>query len=140
MSLFEFINFNVSNFNFYNLIFFIFLNIFLIYFFIKKTDNNSYKGKQRVHVGEISRYGGLAMFISLNVFYYLTDMVEFSHYRSLMLFILPLMTLIIIEDSFNNISFKLRLLFMAATMLSICIFWFQNFPVLESIPIVSPFL
>jgi UDP-N-acetylmuramyl pentapeptide phosphotransferase/UDP-N-acetylglucosamine-1-phosphate transferase len=140
LNLFEFIIFNVSNFNFSNIIFFIFLNIFLIYFFIKKTDKEKYMGIQRVHSGEISRCGGLAMFISLNTLYYFTDLVEFSDYRLLMLFILPFMTLIFIEDIFYNISFKVRLFFMVASMLSISFFWLQSFPVVEFIPIVSTFL
>jgi len=118
----------------YSLIIFWRSNVFLSKF------AHDYKGEQRVHLGEISRMGGLMMFASILIFYHLIDESINANYTYLLYMISPFMLVSFIEDTFHNVSFKLRLFFMVITALTINLYWFEAYPVIENIPILSHLL
>ena len=107
-------------------------------FFSKLLIN--YEGEQRVHMGEVSRWGGLMIYLSLIIFYQLVDFSDGDKYQYLLYLIAPFMLLSFVEDTFNNVSFLIRLFFMIFTAFVINIYWVEAFPVIENIPIISHLL
>ena len=114
----------------------LFMNFWKNQEFISKLSIN-YEGEQRVHMGEVSRWGGLMIYLSLIIFYQLVDFSDGDKYQYLLYLISPFMLLSFIEDTFNNVSFLIRLLFMVLTAFMINIYWIEVFPVIENIPIIS---
>ena len=135
----------VAIYGWHNLFFLFVLGISFSFIFISFWKNQNfiakfsiyYEGEQRVHMGEVSRWGGLMIFTSLMIFYHLVDETINYKYQYLLYLITPFMLLSFIEDTFNNVSFLIRLLFMIFTALFINIYWIDAFPVIENIPIIS---
>ena len=139
------INQIVTVYGWHNLLFLSVLGIVLTVLFMNFWKNQEfisklsiyYEGEQRVHIGEVSRWGGLMIFLSLMVFYHLNDVSNSDKYQYLLYLISPFMLLSFVEDTFNNLSFLIRLLFMCLTALIINIYWVDAFPLIENIPIIS---
>ena len=144
MNLIEFIKINLLNFNLQNLIIFIICNLVLTLFLVKIWSSNKfskkYSGSQRIHEGEVPRLSGFVMFISLLVFYLINDLDVLTKYKILTFLITPFLFVTFVEDIYQNVSFKIRLLFMALTVLTICTFWIESFPIINNIPILSKIL
>ena len=129
----------------HNLLYLVILAVVISYSLILLWRNNNflskfsidYEGEQRVHLGEISRMGGLMIYASLLIFYHLIDESINTNYIYLLYMISPFMLVSFIEDTFHNVSFKLRLFFMVITALTINLYWFEAYPVIENIPILS---
>jgi UDP-N-acetylmuramyl pentapeptide phosphotransferase/UDP-N-acetylglucosamine-1-phosphate transferase len=115
---------------------FIFFNFWKNQDFISKLSTN-YEGEQRVHMGEVSRWGGLMIYLSLMIFYHLLDDSYNYNYQSLLYLIAPFMVISFIEDTLHNVSILIRLFFMIFTAFLINIYWVDAFPVIENIPIIS---
>jgi len=134
--------------NFQNSLYLFVIGIVISYFFIafwKRQEfisNTSvqYDGEQRVHKGEVSRWGGLMIFLSLMIFYHFIDDTVSSSYRYLLYMISPFMLISFVEDTLHNVNFKIRLVFMIFTALIINIYWIDTFPIIENIPFISYFL
>lgn len=148
LSLESFITLNFVNFNPLYL-FYLAAIIFISYCFTISLWNNKsllnnvlspYKGDQRVHMGETSRWGGSIIYLIFIGFYFFIDKNFFLNYKFLFLIILPFMILSFIEDTFSNISILIRLFFMLSTALLISIFWIESYPVIENIPLLSALL
>ena len=130
-----------------NLLYLFILGIVISFFFqgIWKSKKfnlkflTSYSGEQRVHKGEISRWGGIMIYSSLLIYYNFFDSVS-DRYLSLLYLIAPFMILSFIEDTFNNINFVVRLNVMVFTALIICIYWLEGFPVIENFSLLSDLL
>ena len=139
------INQIVTLYGLHNLLFLCALCTTLSFIFISFWKNQNfiskfsiyYEGEQRAHMGEVSRWGGLMVFTSLMIFYHLVDETINYKYQYLLYLITPFMLLSFIEDTFNNVSFLIRLFFMIFTALFINIYWIDAFPVIENIPIIS---
>ncbi|MDB4096892.1 undecaprenyl/decaprenyl-phosphate alpha-N-acetylglucosaminyl 1-phosphate transferase [Methylophilaceae bacterium] len=139
------INQVVSIYGWHNLLFLCILGITLSFIFISFWKNQefiqkfsiNYEGEQRVHIGEVSRCGGLMIFISLMIFYHQIDVSNGYKYQYLLYLITPFMLLSFVEDTLNNLSFLVRLFFMIFTAFLINIYWVDAFPVIENIPIIS---
>ena len=114
----------------------IFISFWKNHEFIQKFSIN-YEGEQRAHLGEVSRWGGLVIFLSLMIFYHLIDFSNSYKYQYLLYLIIPFMLVSIFEDTFNNVSILIRLFFMVFTAFIINIYWIEAFPVIENIPIIS---
>ena len=135
----------ISNFELSNLIFLGVLASVITFFFLYSWKNNfffkkiatTYHGEQRVHQGEIPRLGGLMIYLSLVTFYLLIDEHNNEKYLNLLFLITPFMLISFVEDISNNISFSIRLAFMAFTALIINIYWVADFPVVENIIFIS---
>jgi len=55
-------------------------------------------------MGEVSRWGGLMIYLSLMIFYYLVDASNSQKYQYLLYLITPFMLLSFVEDTFNNVN------------------------------------
>ena len=92
------INQTFTLYGWHNLLFLLTLGVTLTFLFITFWKNQefisklsiSYEGEQRVHMGEVSRWGGLMMYLSLMTFYYLVDTSNSQKYQSLLYLITPL--------------------------------------------------
>jgi len=114
----------------------LFVNFWKNQEFISKF-SKIYEGEQRVHMGEISRWGGLMMYLALMIFYHLYDQIINYKYQYLLYLITPLMLIGFVEDTLNNVSFSVRLFVMFLTALIINLYWIDVFPIIENIPIIS---
>lgn len=139
------INQVVTTYGWHNLIFLFVLGVTLTFAFKTLWKNqvfvskfsNKYEGEQRVHMGEVSRWGGLMIFTSLMLFYNLFDDSYNHKYQYLLYLISPFMLVSFIEDTFHNVSILIRLFFMIFTAFLINIYWIEAFPLIENIPIIS---
>ena len=132
-----------------NLIFLIFLLLitFIALIFIwnsiliKKFSFNTYKGDQRVHIGEVSRLGGVVIYLwfFLALINQINDQTEaiYYNYIKFLVMILPMMIISFIEDTYSNVSVKYRFYVMIITMFTLCSFWIPSFPIIEYIPFLS---
>lgn len=104
-------------------VFFLILFFLLLSFFWQKAFNffrfKSYEGKQRVHLKEIPRLGGLLIFFFL-IFIVFLDFEQSSLLCNLLISSLPILILGVKEDIFHNTSNYARLIGM---MLSIIFFF-----------------
>ena len=114
----------------------IFISFWKNHEFVQKFSIN-YEGEQRAHLGEVSRWGGLMLFVSLMIFYYVIDVSNSYKYQYLLYLITPFMLISFVEDTLNNLNFLGRLFFMIITAFLINIYWVDTFPVIENIPIIS---
>ena len=115
---------------------YLFVALWRNYKFLSKFSFH-YTGEQRVHQGEVSRWGGLMIFSVLMVFYHSIEEPVGSDYRYLLYLISPFMLISFIEDTFHDVSFLTRLVVMVLTALIINIYWIETFPVIENIPLLS---
>ena len=78
-----------ATYGWHNLLFLCILGITLSFIFISFWKNRefiqkfsiNYQGEQRVHMGEVSRWGGLMIFVSLMIFYHLIDVSNSYKYQ-----------------------------------------------------------
>jgi len=139
------INQTFALYSWHNLLFLFTLGVTLTFLFITFWKNQefisklsiNYEGEQRAHMGEVSRWGGLMIYLSLMIFYYLVDASNSQKYQYLLYLITPFMLLSFVEDTFNNVSFLIRLFFMISTAFVINIYWVDAFPLIENVPIIS---
>lgn len=143
-------NFLIEAFQFYKLNFILFniLFFYIFYFIINKAWSKHsffkktavlYKGEQRVHLGEIPRLGGLIIYIQLIIYYFFSNnfYFEFNNYSYLLLFLFPLMLLSVLEDLFNNVSYKIRLFLIFITSILIIAYNIPHLPVIDEIPFIA---
>jgi UDP-GlcNAc:undecaprenyl-phosphate/decaprenyl-phosphate GlcNAc-1-phosphate transferase len=132
-----------------NLIFLVFLLLItfkaLIFFWntklIDKLSFKRYEGDQRVHIGEVSRLGGVIIYLWF--FLVLINQINdqtgeiYHNYIKFLIMIFPMMIISFIEDTYSNVSVKYRFFVMVITMIMLCSFWVTSFPVIEHIPFLS---
>ena len=101
-------------------------------FFLNKI---VYTAEQKVHVGSISRLGGLIIYTCL-CFFTLIEPNAFLIQTPLFC-ILPMMLISVKEDLFFNVSYQKR--FFAIAFSSICLIYFylSDFPIINHLPIIS---
>lgn len=90
----------------------------------------SYKNIQRVHKNEISRLGGLAIYIFFWIIY-LFDFIKDQFFASLLISAIPFVLISLKEDLFHNTKPKNRLILM---IISCLIFFYMhpiNFPIVD---------
>ena len=83
------INQIVTLYGWHNLLFLCVLGITFSWIFISFWKNQefiqkfsiNYEGEQRVHMGEVSRWGGLMIYLSLMIFYHLVDVSNSYKYQ-----------------------------------------------------------
>ena len=131
---------------FFECIFTIFATFLFLFIFIqidrKKNINNSLQIKsiQNIHYGHISRLGGLILLISYIILLtYITFKYDNSFLLNILLFGLPFIIIILIEDFFQNISPVIRFVFLLLSSLIFCIYGIKSLPIIE-IPFVDLFI
>ena len=89
-------------------------------FIFKRFNLSPYKSVQRVHVDEVSRLGGLVIYIFL-WFVWLLDFIKDTFFLNMLISSIPFVLISIKEDLFHNTQPKLRLVSM---ILSCLIFFY----------------
>ena len=122
----------------------IFIVLFLLVKYLWKkpvllnVNSMQYSGDQRVHEGEVTRTGGLLIFITLIIFSFLTSNSSLSHSLQLILLcVLPMMIVTVKEDLFHNVGFKTRLIILVVSSFLLLNMIIDSFPVVNHIPFVS---
>jgi UDP-GlcNAc:undecaprenyl-phosphate/decaprenyl-phosphate GlcNAc-1-phosphate transferase len=115
-------------------IIFLFLSLLFITFFWQRAfiffRFKSYEGKQRVHLKEIPRLGGLLIFVFL-IFIVFLDFEQFSLLDKLLISSLPIFMVGIKEDIFHNTSSHLRLIAMALSVIIFFSIYPTTFPKID---------
>jgi UDP-GlcNAc:undecaprenyl-phosphate GlcNAc-1-phosphate transferase len=103
-----------------------------------KTAN--YKGKQRVHDGEIPRLGGLIIYFCLIIHYFIlhNDYYAFEMQVTLACLI-PTMLVTTKEDLSHDVDYKIRILALLLSSFALIIYANQGLPVVNHIIVVSDF-
>ena len=108
---------------------------------IKKFSINQYQGAQRVHEGEVSRLGGIMIYLwfFIALINQINEQPEeiYKNYIMFLIIIFPMMFISFIEDTYSNLSVKYRFFVMTITMLILCSSWIISFPIIEHIPFLT---
>ena len=120
---------------------------FMLYFLITKVWFNNqnmilkskyYKGKQRVHEGEIPRLGGIIIFLFLLIFSIVLNDKNLSRELQInLLCLLPMMLVTIKEDLVHNVDVRQRLLGLLLSATIMIMFSTNNLPVVDHIIVIS---
>ena len=120
---------------------------FVLYFFTLKvwSINESwtaktllYKGKQRVHEGEIPRLGGLIIFLFLALFsFFLSNLIFAKNLQTTLVCILPMMLVTVKEDLTHNVDYKVRFLGLALSAAALIMYVVISLPVVDHIIVIS---
>jgi UDP-GlcNAc:undecaprenyl-phosphate GlcNAc-1-phosphate transferase len=142
----DFINtlfYNYFNFiNLYILIILISISFYLTIFFWPKLTLSSfakkYEGLQRVHQGEISRLGGALIYICIFLFFFFSPFTS-EWMKFFLLSLIPMIIVILIEDIYHNLDFRVRLLSLIISVAFILFFCIDNFPSIDNLPFIPIF-
>jgi UDP-GlcNAc:undecaprenyl-phosphate GlcNAc-1-phosphate transferase len=118
----------------------------LYYFLIKIWSNNDswtlktslYKGKQRVHEGEIPRLGGLIIYLFFVIFSFFLSNLEFSKNLQInLLCLIPMMLVTTQEDLTHNVDYKVRFIGLALSAAALIMYAVTLLPVVDHIIVIS---
>ena len=135
--------------SFFNNVIFVWASLLFlfIFFFIETlskknkilfTKNLRYQGKQRVHEGEIPRAGGIIIFLSLLTYAFLLETENVQEELQLIcICLLPMMIVILKEDFFHNVDFRLRFCALALSVILLLSFVVDTFPVVDYLYLIS---
>lgn len=125
------------------------LVFFLLYFLISIIWRNNenwllktinYSGLQRVHEGETPRIGGLIFYLTLFIFSLYVNNPKLANYLQLtILCTLPMSLLMVREDIFHDVGYKLRLLCLGLTCMALIFFVIDDLPIVNHIILISDF-
>jgi UDP-GlcNAc:undecaprenyl-phosphate/decaprenyl-phosphate GlcNAc-1-phosphate transferase len=108
------------------------------YFWPIYNKTTKYKGQQRVHEGEIPRLGGMVIYVSLILGSLMINEVSLQEeFQFTLLYMLPMMLIILIEDIYHNVSVKLRFLSLVITALLLANGEADNWPIISNLGIIS---
>ena len=97
-----------------------------------------YKGKQRVHEGEIPRLGGFIVFLFLVIFSFILSNLSFAKSLQVtLLCLLPMIILTVKEDLTHNVDYKVRFLGLTISAAGLIMFSVMSLPVVEHIIFIS---
>lgn len=102
--------------------------------------SSRYKGKQRVHQGEVPRIGGIIIYLFLFYFalyfydYYATDKLLLT-----LVCLLPVMLASICEDIFFNVHYKIRLLSLITSSFLLIVNVIETLPTVDHLFVISEF-
>lgn len=137
------LNSNLIIFGLFSILLFFLVSFFWNSIVYKYFHINEYKQVQRIHDAdlEISRLGGLIIFISIYFWYFNSDvdneLVDFvGHF---MLFSLPLMLVSLKEDLFHNVKPIIRLLAIVVSVYFLLASQRYGLPLID-MPVIGPFI
>jgi UDP-GlcNAc:undecaprenyl-phosphate GlcNAc-1-phosphate transferase len=120
---------------------------FALYFLILNAWSNNqswttktlhYKGKQRVHEGEIPRLGGVIIYLFLVIFSFFLSNLEFAKNLQInLLYLIPMMLVTLNEDLTHNVDFKVRFLALALSAAALIMYAVTSLPVVDHIIVIS---
>jgi UDP-GlcNAc:undecaprenyl-phosphate GlcNAc-1-phosphate transferase len=120
---------------------------FVLYFLILNAWSNNqswttktlhYKGKQRVHEGEIPRLGGVIIYLFLVIFSFFLSNLEFAKNLQInLLYLIPMMLVTLNEDLTHNVDFKVRFLALALSAAALIMYAVTSLPVVDHIIVIS---
>jgi UDP-GlcNAc:undecaprenyl-phosphate GlcNAc-1-phosphate transferase len=124
-----------------------FVFFYVLYYFVIKiwSNNNSwtkktllYKGKQRVHEGEIPRLGGTIIYSFLVIFsFFLSNLIYVQQLKITLLCLMPMMIIIVKEDLVHNVDYKVRFLGLVFSAIALIMFTETSLPVVDHIIVIS---
>ncbi len=142
----EYVIQTINEFYLTNLLWGLFFFFTLYYFIIKAWSNNiswttktlQYKGKQRVHEGEIPRLGGVIIYLFLVIFsFFLSNLVYAKELQISLLSLLPMLLVTVKEDLTHNVDYKVRFLGLALSAAALIMFAINSLPVVDHIIVIS---
>jgi len=120
---------------------------YVLYFLTLKVWSNNqswtlktfhYKGKQRVHEGEIPRLGGVIMYFFLVIFSFILSNLEFAkNLQITLLCLLPVMLITVKEDLTHNVDYKVRILGLALSAAALIMYVVTSLPAVDHIIVIS---
>ena len=121
--------------------------LFVLYFLVLNiwaknqswtTQTLHYKGKQRVHEGEIPRLGGLIIYLFLAIFsFFLTSLAFAQNLQISLLCLVPMMLITSKEDLTHNVDYKVRFLGLALSAAALIMYAVTSLPVVDHIIVIS---
>lgn len=117
--------------------FYIVVMIFYSYNSFLSVNSLRYKGKQRVHEGEIPRLGGLIIYLSLLSSTFFIDNSQFSTLQLTLFCLLPMIAIITKEDLTHNVDYRIRFVILIFTSMILTFFNKDNLPMVEHIIVIS---
>jgi len=129
-----------------NVLWSIFFFYMLHYMVVKIWSNNQswtikslhYKGKQRVHEGEVPRLGGVIMYLFLVIFsFILSNLVFAKNLQITLLCLFPMMLITVKEDLTHNVDYKVRILGLALSAAALIMYVVTSLPAVDHIIVIS---